>query len=78
VPAAGTGVGRLNREWKNPLRRSPVTVRFGKPIHFDATGNTSADQLQLHTDQVMRAIAAMLPPELRGVYGDDGRLTTDD
>ena len=79
VPAAVIGVGRLNREWKNPLRRSPVTVRFGKPIHFDNTGNTSADQLQLHTDQVMMAIAAMLPPELRGVYGDDnGGLTIDD
>ncbi|MEZ4634323.1 MAG: lysophospholipid acyltransferase family protein [Caldilineaceae bacterium] len=82
VPAAVIGIGRLNREWKNPLRRPPVTIRFGPPIHLDGNGNTSQDQIQAYTDQVMTAIAAMLPPDLRGVYADGaedgGRPMADD
>lgn len=70
VPCAVIGVGRLNREWMNPLRRPQVIMRFGKPIYFDKTEGASAETLQKHTDTVMVAIAAMLPPELRGVYAD--------
>ncbi len=70
IPAAVVGVGRLNREWKNPLRRPPVTLRFGPPIRLESPPNITPEYLQLCTDQIMAAIAAMLPPELRGVYGE--------
>lgn len=77
VPAAVIGISRLNREWMNPLKRPPVTMRFGAPIYFD-TANTSSEQMQTCTDQVMTAIAAMLPPELRGIYAEDSRLPAND
>jgi 1-acyl-sn-glycerol-3-phosphate acyltransferase len=73
VPAAVIGVSRLNREWKNPLRRPLVTVRFGKPIRFPAIGKANAETFQVYTDTVMSAIAEMLPPELRGLYGESGQ-----
>jgi 1-acyl-sn-glycerol-3-phosphate acyltransferase len=68
VPCAIIGMGRFNREWPNPLRRPKAILRFGKPIHFDKREGASTETLQAHTDTVMRAIAEMLPPELRGIY----------
>jgi 1-acyl-sn-glycerol-3-phosphate acyltransferase len=70
VPCALVGMGRFNREWTNPLRRPKAILRFGKPIYFHKTEAASAEILQQHTDAVMRAIAEMLPPELRGIYAD--------
>ena len=51
------------------LRRTPVQVRLGSFIHIKP-GEKSAAQLRRDTDQVMKAIAAMLPPAYRGVYAD--------
>lgn len=70
VPAAMSGVSALNREWRNPLRRSEITMRFGTPLHFPKTETVTADLLQGYTDQVMYAIAELLPPELRGIYAE--------
>ncbi len=47
-----------------------VSVRFGPPI--DVPGDPHDARLAAeHTEIVMRAIAALLPPELQGVYGDE-------
>jgi 1-acyl-sn-glycerol-3-phosphate acyltransferase len=80
VPCALIGMGRFNREWKNPLRRPKAILRFGKPIYLDKGEGVSTEILQQHTDTVMRAIAEMLPPELRGIYADPASLesTQDD
>lgn len=74
VPCALIGMGRFNREWRNPLRRPKAILRFGKPIYFDKNEGTSAEILQRYSDTVMYAIAEMLPPELRGIYADPASL----
>ena len=68
VPTAVTGVSALNKEWSNPMRRPLVTVHFGKPIYFEQHEVENNKLWQQYTDQVMFAIADLLPPALRGVY----------
>ena len=68
VPMAAWGQERLGRSWRR-LRRAPVRVRFGPPLVF-ATTAPSGRELREYSDAVMRAIAAQLPVEYRGVYGD--------
>jgi 1-acyl-sn-glycerol-3-phosphate acyltransferase len=52
--------------WRRPL----VTVRFGKPICWQAKdGADEAETARAFMDTVMREIASMLPQEFRGEYG---------
>lgn len=46
-----------------------VTVSFGRPVYWAANGDEGTNA-RMYTDRVMAEIAAMLPPEQRGVYGD--------
>jgi 1-acyl-sn-glycerol-3-phosphate acyltransferase len=66
VPAAAHGQERAVESWRR-LRRVPVRVRVGPPVHLPA-GTHSRERLQAYTDELMSTIAAMLPPEYRGVY----------
>jgi 1-acyl-sn-glycerol-3-phosphate acyltransferase len=68
LPAAGYGQEQATRYWKR-LRRVPVRVRIGSLIELPA-GKAEKDQLQAYTDQVMIALARLLPPEYRGVYAE--------
>jgi 1-acyl-sn-glycerol-3-phosphate acyltransferase len=55
-------------------RRARVTVRIGRPFGpFHATGRGRARRQQLETigHEIMRHIAGLIPPELRGHYSDD-------
>ena len=66
VGIAGTdkfhGIGWL---WKRP----PVVLTIGKPFKLPPTNSKiSKSQMQLLTGQLMGEIAALLPPEYRGVY----------
>lgn len=57
------------------LRRPRVSVRFGKPLRLPAVDpNDRMAALRRNTDEIMCQIAAMLPPEYRGVYADHPRL----
>jgi 1-acyl-sn-glycerol-3-phosphate acyltransferase len=57
------------------LRRPRVSVRFGKPLHLPPVGpDDRMAALRRNTDEIMCQIAAMLPPEYRGVYADYPRL----
>ena len=74
VPIAITGTenafGELGR-----LHRPLLTVRFGQPFTLpllDRQDRSAA--LQRNTDEIMCRIAAMLPPQYRGVYADHPRL----
>jgi len=58
------------------LRRGRVFVRFGKPFHLDASPRAKGPELDAATDEIMCAIAALLPPQYRGVYAGHPRLTT--
>jgi len=56
------------------FRRARVTVHIGKPFGpFTATGSGREHRKQLDEigDEIMRYIAELLPPELRGYYSDD-------
>jgi 1-acyl-sn-glycerol-3-phosphate acyltransferase len=68
VPMAAWGQERLGKSWQR-LHRAPVRVRFGPPLVFPPAGH-GAPELRGITDRVMRAIAAQLPEEYRGVYGE--------
>ncbi|WIG59236.1 MAG: Acyl-CoA:1-acyl-sn-glycerol-3-phosphate acyltransferase [Ktedonobacterales bacterium] len=48
-----------------------VTIRYSKPFTVGQTpGMRPRDSMALATDEIMRRIAAMLPPENRGPYAD--------
>lgn len=61
IPIAITGTHFVLKRWW-PLR-APVTVRFGEPIYA-----LPDETPQVLTERMMRAIASMLPAEMRGVY----------
>ncbi len=74
IPMAVTGT-EMTFQHLLRLRRPVLSLRIGKPILLPALGseNRSAN-LRNNTDEVMCHIAAMLPPEYRGVYADHPRL----
>jgi len=56
------GIGWL---WKRPK----ITVNIGKPFKLPPNnGRMSKSQMQLLTTQLMKEIAALLPPEYQGTY----------
>ena len=75
IPVAITGAQYAGRYWKQ-LRRVPVRIVIGEPFRLDP-----ADQplrrplLRAMTDEAMYRLAAILPPEYRGVYGNLDRAT---
>jgi len=73
-PLAIYGHDRIFEFWKR-LRRVPVRVRLGKSLVLDRCGHRPGD-LQQRADFIMKAIAALMPPEYHGVYSrltDEGR-----
>lgn len=57
------------------LRRVGVTFRAGKPFTLPPLARDErADQLEALTTEIMCRIAALLPPEYRGVYRDHERV----
>ena len=68
IPVAVWGQERVAREWRR-LRRPEIRVAIGAPLAFPQ-GVASAAELQRHTEQIMLAIAALLPSSYRGVYAE--------
>jgi 1-acyl-sn-glycerol-3-phosphate acyltransferase len=57
------------------LHRPRVEIRIGKPLTLPpvvAKGAARREALQANADQIMMAIAALLPVEYRGVYKPSG------
>ena len=74
VPLAHFGTERVTRTWLR-LRRPEVTVRIGRPFTLPPLPSTERSaQLHEQADLVMCHIAALLPPEYRGVYADHPEL----
>ncbi len=65
VPVAVLGIPHLHKNWYNPFRRTRLSIQFGKPMQFQPG---TMEDVQGYTGEVMLAIAAMMPPELRGPY----------
>lgn len=56
---------------KGALQRKPIHVQFGKPYHPRAAPSDSARQAtDKGVEEMMLQIAALLPPQYRGVYRD--------
>jgi 1-acyl-sn-glycerol-3-phosphate acyltransferase len=69
VPVAITGTQNVGASLKR-LRRAAVTYTIGQPFHLPAEGRAKGEKLEEYTDLIMCHIAALLPPEYRGVYRD--------
>jgi 1-acyl-sn-glycerol-3-phosphate acyltransferase len=67
VPVALWGQERLVTSWRQ-LTRPPIQIRVGEALHLPS-GDASAAALQDHTRRIMEALALLLPPAYRGVYG---------
>jgi len=73
LPVALTGTGRVPSDLKQ-LRRPWLTVTFGElfvPPPRASGAQARRQQVTELTDEIMYRIAAMLPPEYRGVYGGE-------
>lgn len=78
LPVAITGTQHLPFDAKGTGERwlgRRTTVTIGRPFTLPPREPGKRPDLDAATDQIMRAIADLLPPEYRGVYGDtpDGR-----
>ena len=72
VPVAISGTRQIFKGFQYGPFRPKVTIRYGKPFTLGAGGKVSKEALGPATDEIMRRIAVMLPPEQRGAYADVG------
>jgi 1-acyl-sn-glycerol-3-phosphate acyltransferase len=74
VPAAITGTEQMIDNVLR-LRRTKLTVRFGKPFKLPPVDEDDRTAwLREQTDDLMCHIASLLPPSYRGVYADHPRM----
>ncbi len=76
LPVAVTGTESLPFDEKAAAAgrrrrgRARVTVTFGKPFHIGTGANGKQLTTAAATDEMMRHVAALLPPQYRGIYAD--------
>lgn len=58
------------------LRRTRLHIRVGEPFRFVTGGRPRRDELHGMTDEAMYRLAALLPPEFRGVYANSSQATS--
>jgi 1-acyl-sn-glycerol-3-phosphate acyltransferase len=70
VPVGITGTDKIKGiSWL--WRRPHIVVNIGQPFRLPSfDGRLNKTQLQLLTTQLMNEIAALLPPEYQGAYGE--------
>jgi 1-acyl-sn-glycerol-3-phosphate acyltransferase len=69
LPVAITGTERIRTP--RVLLQSPrIRVVIGEPFSLPQARRISADQVREGTEEIMRRIAALLPPSYRGQYAD--------
>ena len=71
VPVGITGTETMMSDWK-ALRRATLSLTVGEPFRLpenSAPREARHEKLAEYTTLIMRRIAAILPPEYRGVYG---------
>jgi 1-acyl-sn-glycerol-3-phosphate acyltransferase len=75
LPVSIAGTHRIFQNGRRIPRRSRVTIRIGQPFelpHVDGSGSLDRAALREGTDRIMREIAALLPEEQRGHWGEGG------
>lgn len=53
------------------LKKPPITVTIGEPFTLPTSGRVTSAAVQAGSDEIMRRIAALLPPSYRGMYAGD-------
>ncbi len=78
LPVAVTGTETIVWPWLfiKPLSIKHVTVTIGEPFRLPPVERIDSDAAAAATDVIMRRIAALLPPQHRGVYADIESETT--
>jgi 1-acyl-sn-glycerol-3-phosphate acyltransferase len=70
VPIGISGSERF-KPWHIWPFRTPITLTYGEPFTLSREGGRGHTDLQGQLEMMMRRIAALIPPQYRGVYGDD-------
>lgn len=73
VPVGISGSERF-KLWHIWPFRTPITLTYGEPFTLSREGRRGHTDLQGQLDIMMRHIADLLPPQYRGVYGDDASM----
>jgi len=69
LPVSITGTDKLNHLVRCLWRQARITVTIGQPFYPPShDGKLTRDQRNQLTNEIMRKIAGLLPPEYRGVY----------
>lgn len=73
LPVAVTGTEVIKWPWifVKPLMVPRVKVTIGEPFQLPPVDRINGESAKEATDLIMRRIAALLPPEYRGVYAED-------
>lgn len=71
VPVGVTGTNTMLQDFLR-LRRMRIRVTFGEAFSLPKYGKLSPDELAVATDLIMARVAALLPPDYRGVYAPAG------
>ncbi len=70
IPVAITGTADFHQQLKR-LRRTPMQLKLGRPFYLRAPSRRLGRQtLQTMTSEAMYQLAALLPPDHRGLYSD--------
>jgi 1-acyl-sn-glycerol-3-phosphate acyltransferase len=70
VPVAITGAPDFSHNIRR-LRRTPVNLQVGQPFSFHIDGRRlEREAMTAMTNEAMYQLAALLPPENRGIYAD--------
>jgi len=78
VPVGVDGTREFMSNLKH-LRRTPVTINYGKPFRFRLNGKTRAtrEDTAAMMHQAMYQLALLLPEHRRGFYSDLSQVSTD-
>jgi 1-acyl-sn-glycerol-3-phosphate acyltransferase len=69
LPVAISGTEKIKGKWWF-LKPRTVTVSIGRPFNLGSDAEKPArDELGAHGERIMKAIAELLPPGYRGIYG---------
>jgi 1-acyl-sn-glycerol-3-phosphate acyltransferase len=72
LPVSITGTEKLRHLTWCLIHHPRITITFGGPFSLPpSNGKMAREQRQEMMDGIMRKVAALLPPEYRGVYGTE-------
>jgi len=72
IPIGVTGTHQVKRHWQK-FKRAPVHLAVGEPFYIQppaANGRLARQEISAVTQEIMCRLAALLPPEYRGVYSN--------